>query len=75
MTANEFKAWLEGFSEAFDGPPNKEQWKKIQDKASELYEPVIPNPWYVYPTTIPYTPTYTDYPIITSTFGTSGHVQ
>lgn len=29
MTLNEFKAWLEGFSEAMNGAPNKSQWQMI----------------------------------------------
>jgi hypothetical protein len=59
MKASEFKAWLEGFSEAIKGSPTKEQWEKIKKKASELQDdsPVYypyygpwyytyPNPWW-----------------------------
>jgi hypothetical protein len=37
MTLNEFKAWLEGFSEAFtDGVPNADQWAKVQAKLADV---------------------------------------
>lgn len=33
MTLNEFKAWLEGYSEGFaDGMPTAEQWAKVKAK-------------------------------------------
>lgn len=32
MTINEFKAWLEGFSEAMGSSPNVGQWRKIQER-------------------------------------------
>ncbi len=37
MTLSEFKAWLEGFSEAFaDGVPSADQWAKVQSKLNEV---------------------------------------
>lgn len=57
MTLNEFKAWLEGFEEAFTGAydqghPNKEQWAKIKARIASIEDqqtipmmPVMPSPW------------------------------
>lgn len=37
MTISEFKAWLEGYSEAFDNAaPNPEQWAKIREKLESV---------------------------------------
>lgn len=37
MTLNEFKAWLEGYSEAFtSGAPTAAQWEKIREKLGEV---------------------------------------
>ncbi|KAB2792588.1 hypothetical protein F9K96_05460 [Brucella anthropi] len=37
MTLNEFKAWLEGYSEAFtSGAPTAVQWEKIREKLDEV---------------------------------------
>ncbi|WP_176074335.1 hypothetical protein [Brucella intermedia] len=37
MSFNEFKAWLEGYSEAFtDEAPTAEQWAKIVEKLSTV---------------------------------------
>lgn len=41
MTLAEFKAWLEGFTEAMDGPPNADQWSKIQGKIKSIAGPVV----------------------------------
>ena len=36
MTLQEFKAWLEGFEEAFaDGAPTPDQWAKVKSKLAE----------------------------------------
>lgn len=49
MTLNEFKAWLEGYSEAFkDGMPNADQWAKVQEKLNGVtligsYEQHVPS--------------------------------
>lgn len=41
MTLNEFKAWLEGFSEAFEGAaPNADQWSKIVGKLESVKQAV-----------------------------------
>ena len=36
MTINEFRAWLDGFAEGFDGAPSAEQWARVLVKADEL---------------------------------------
>ncbi|WPM80966.1 hypothetical protein R5W60_04505 [Brucella pseudintermedia] len=59
MTLNEFKAWLEGYSEAFtSGAPTAAQWEKIREKLGEVKVtaanvsltdrpyPVKPNQWF-----------------------------
>ena len=53
MTLNEFKAWLEGYSEAFtSGAPTAVQWEKIREKLGEVkivkaeqsIAPLLPRP-------------------------------
>jgi hypothetical protein len=45
MTLGEFKAWLEGFSEAFvSGSPNKKQYAKIQERLAEVQDTPISFP-------------------------------
>ncbi|WP_266030394.1 hypothetical protein [Brucella intermedia] len=59
MTLNEFKAWLEGYSEAFtSGAPTAAQWEKIREKLGEVKitaasvpisdrpYPMKPNQWF-----------------------------
>jgi hypothetical protein len=36
MTPNEFKAWFDGFTEAFTGCPNKAQWTRIKARVAEI---------------------------------------
>lgn len=36
MTPSEFKAWFEGFTEALDGTPSDEQWKRIKTRVAEI---------------------------------------
>ncbi len=36
MTIQEFKAWLEGFSEAIGDSPTPDQWNKIKEKVKTL---------------------------------------
>lgn len=36
MTPNEFKAWFEGFTEAFSGVPSKVQWTRIKARVAEI---------------------------------------
>lgn len=49
MTLGEFKAWLEGFSEGFNGKaPTKAQWQRIQKRLDEVQEEITPitvRPW------------------------------
>lgn len=52
MTLNEFKAWLEGFSDAMGDAPTPEQWKKIKEKLARVdafHLPVAPSPLYPSP--------------------------
>ena len=43
MKLNEFRAWLEGFSESFkDNAPSVEQFEKIMTKLGEVEEIVVP---------------------------------
>lgn len=32
MTPSEFKAWFDGFTEALDGVPSKDQWARIKKR-------------------------------------------
>ncbi len=36
MTPNEFKAWFDGFTEAFEGSPTKKQWERIKSRVAEI---------------------------------------
>lgn len=36
MTPSEFKAWFDGFTEAFTGCPTKAQWARIKDRVAEI---------------------------------------
>lgn len=36
MTPQEFKAWFDGFTEAFTGLPNKTQWARIRARVAEI---------------------------------------
>lgn len=36
MTPAEFKAWFDGFTEAFTGCPTKAQWGRIKERVSEI---------------------------------------
>lgn len=42
MTAEQFTYWLQGFSELECGPPNKEQWKIIQDHLNLVFTKKTP---------------------------------
>lgn len=40
MTFDEFKAWLDGFEEAFhEGAPTAEQYKRLKEKLAEVHIP------------------------------------
>lgn len=66
MTPNEFKAWFDGFTEAFEGRiPTKAQWGRIKDRVAEIDgKPVtervyVDRYWPTYVKTYPsYTPTW-----------------
>jgi hypothetical protein len=36
MTPREFKAWFDGFTEAFTGCPGKVQWARIKERVAEI---------------------------------------
>lgn len=36
MTPAEFKAWFDGFTEAFTGCPTKAQWARIKERVAEI---------------------------------------
>src|SRR4051812_18365479 len=36
MTPQEFKAWFEGFTEAFDRIPTKAQWARVKERVAEI---------------------------------------
>lgn len=36
MTPQEFKAWFEGFTEAFDRLPTKAQWARVKERVAEI---------------------------------------
>lgn len=69
MTISEFKAWLEGFEAALNGPPNEDQWEAIKAKIAQLREvridplpsgykwrdPAKPSPWWEVEPKIRYT--------------------
>ena len=40
MTLNEFKSWLDGFSEAIGEAPTPEQWVKVKAKVNEVANPL-----------------------------------
>ena len=81
MKINEFKAWLDGYSEAIHGMPNEQQWSRIKDQIEQVVDTMqIASPWTIPPVTclpripIPYirpmTTTLTDWPY-TATSGLS----
>jgi hypothetical protein len=53
MTVNEFKIWLEGFSESISVAPTPQQWARIKEKLEEVKEvkgePVFCPPPYTKP--------------------------
>lgn len=63
MTPLEFKAWFEGFTEAFTGTPTKAQWARIKERVAQIdgltiterifvdrWWPLVrPAPYYSYP--------------------------
>lgn len=75
MTPNEFRAWFDGFTEAFDGKvPTKTQWERIKARVAEIDgKPVtervyVDRYWPTYVKTYPsWSPTYT-----TTTCGGTG---
>jgi hypothetical protein len=62
MTPNEFKAWFDGFTEAFEGRiPTKAQWGRIKDRVAEIDGKPVTERVYVdryWPTYIRTVPSY-----------------
>jgi hypothetical protein len=57
MTPQEFKAWFDGFTEAFTGCPTKAQWARIKERVSEIDGKPVTERVYVdryWPAAIPY---------------------
>ena len=36
MTPSEFKAWFDGFTEAFEKVPTKAQWARVKERVAEI---------------------------------------
>ena len=80
MTFNEFKSWLDGFSEAIGEAPTPEQWAKVMDKLATVQERALPSIPNLAPSLPSYPPRYpryfdTNYPLVppfTVTCTTSG---
>jgi len=61
MTPQEFKAWFDGFTEAFTGCPTKVQWTRIKARVAEIDGNPVTECIYVdryWPTSYPLYPTY-----------------
>jgi hypothetical protein len=70
MTPNEFKAWFDGFTEAFEGRiPTKAQWGRIKDRVAEIDGKPVTERVYVDRYWPAYVKTYPSYP--TTTFTTT----
>jgi hypothetical protein len=57
MTPSEFKAWFDGFTEAFTGCPTKAQWTRIKARVSEIDGKPVTERVYVdryWPSSIPF---------------------
>jgi hypothetical protein len=64
MTPLEFKAWFDGFTEAFEGRvPTKAQWKRVQERVMEIDGMAVTHKVYV----DRYWPTYWSNPGVLTT--------
>lgn len=76
MTPNEFKAWFDGFTEAFTGCPTKAQWTRIKARVAEIDGKPVTERVYVdryWPTYLRYYPNSPSSPYWTPYLGaTSG---
>lgn len=68
MTPNEFKAWFDGFTEAFTGCPTKIQWTRIKARVAEIDGKPVTERIYV----DRYLPSYPSYPYWTRYVGGIG---
>jgi hypothetical protein len=69
MTPNEFKAWFDGFTEAFDGKiPTKAQWDRIKARVADIDGKALTERVYV----DRYWPTHLRLPYWTTYYGTTG---
>lgn len=65
MTPSEFKAWFDGFTEAFTGVPTKAQWTRVKERVAEIDGKPVTERVFVdryWPTYIPTYPSYPSYP-------------
>lgn len=62
MTPREFKAWLEGFEESFNGRPTKKQWDKVKERL-EMVQDGDRNCWYHGDLHRPWWPTWWTYTV------------
>lgn len=84
MTPREFKAWFDGFTEAFTGAPTKAQWGRIKERVAEIDgNPVTERVFvdrylpYIGPYYPSYTPNYVPYWVangVGQTYATSNTV-
>ncbi|RJO66990.1 MAG: hypothetical protein C4523_10890 [Myxococcales bacterium] len=47
MTPQEFKAWFDGFTEALEGTPTDDQWKRIKARVAEIDGKPVTYPVYL----------------------------
>ena len=70
MKIDEFKAWLDGYSEAIHGAPNEQQWDRIKAQIGTLVDAVKLVPYDIRPIpcgqepAIPYWPYIHPAPVI-----------
>jgi hypothetical protein len=53
MTLNDFKHWLDGFSESIHGSPTKEQLENIKEKLDKITSAYLPYPAGAHPEQVP----------------------
>ncbi len=68
MNLNEFKSWLDGFSEAIDGAPTKEQWDRVKSVLKSVHEITLAPVPNMTPSTWPHHPTPRIFPVSPSPF-------
>jgi hypothetical protein len=67
MTMQEFKAWFDGFTEAFSGKvPTAKQWSRVKERVAEIDGTAITYPVYI-DRYFPRYPTYPNWTYTTTT--------